>query len=148
MQPANPLFHKPTTIVAAKNILYASLFLTLINWTVAHFTIDPNLLSSTQQIIELVFSLLIVFALTKLVTMGKKWARVVLLAFFMLSMAAGALTLPAIFRANILLGALILLLTILQLLALYYLFAKASTHWFDHVQTFITNEPKVNSPTS
>jgi hypothetical protein len=143
----SPLFHKPTTIVAAKNILYASLFLTLINWAIAHFTIDPNLMSTTQQMVELVFTLLIVFALTKLVTMGKKWARTVLLVFFMLSMAAEALTFPTIFQANILLGVLILLLTILQLLALYYLFTKASTHWFDHVHSFNANEPKVNSPT-
>jgi hypothetical protein len=148
MLPASPLFHKPASIVAAKNILYASLFVSLINWTIAHFTTDPHLMTPAQQMAELVLTLLIVFALTKLITMGKKWARTVLLVFFLLSMAAAALALPAILRANILLGVLGLLLAILQVLALYYLFARTSTQWFDHVHTFNQNEPKVNSPAS
>jgi hypothetical protein len=148
MLPANPLFHKPTSIIAAKNILYASLFLTLINWTIAHFTTDPHLMSPAQQMAELVLTLLIVFTLTKLITMGKKWARIVLLAFFLLSMAAASLALPATLRANILLGVLDLLLAILQVLALYYLFARTSTQWFDHIHAFNQNEPKINSAAS
>ncbi len=140
MLPANPLFHKPPSIIAAKNILYASLFLTLINWTIAHFTTDPQVMTPAQQMAELVLTLLIVFTLTKLITMGKKWARIVLLAFFLLSVAAASLAITATLRVNLLLGMLGLLLAILQLLALYYLFARTSTQWFDHVVTFNHNE--------
>ncbi len=136
-----PLFHKPQSIVAAKNILYAVLFLTLINWAIGQWTTDLHRLAPVQSIVIVVVTVAIIFALIKSIGLGKKWARVVLLVLFIIGLAAFPWTLMALFSVSILVAVMSLLQAILQLIALIFLFSRESTLWFDRVEEKKRDEP-------
>jgi len=74
----SPLFHKPVSIVAAKNILYTVMFLAVVIWAINRLNYG---VVAGQAILELVVVLALLFALTKCVTLGMKWARVVAIRF-------------------------------------------------------------------
>lgn len=137
----SPLFHKPQSIVAAKNILYATLFLSLITWAIAHWTTDLHTASLAQSIAVLLLTVVITFALIKFIGFGKKWARIVLLVLFIAGLAVYPSTLMAIFKVSILVAVLSLLEAILQLIALVFLFSRESTQWFNRVQEKDRDEP-------
>ena len=139
--PANPLFHKPMSIIASKNILYATLFLGVINWALSQWATDIHPNSPIAGVVVLLLTLLVVFALIKQIGFGRKWARVVLLVLFVAGLAASPWTLPILFRANILVGVLSIFQTLLQLVALIFLFSQSSTLWFDRVHTAVQDEP-------
>jgi hypothetical protein len=139
--PPNPLFHKPQSIVAAKNILYAVLFLEIITWTVARWLPGGNLPVTTQTVVTMIVTVAVMFALIKCVTMGMKWARVVLLVLFLLGLVAYAWAFNVWWHTNILIAVLSLLQTILEAVALGFLFARESTLWFDRVREKAKDEP-------
>jgi hypothetical protein len=87
----------------------------------------------------------ITFALIKCFGLGMKWARSVLLILFLLGLAVLPFTYAALLKASILIAVLSLLQTILQILALYYLFSRASTEWFNQVKQKAQDEPQVRS---
>jgi hypothetical protein len=145
--PISPLFHKPQSIVAAKNILYAVLFLEIITWAIARWM--PGSLSpvSAQTVVTLIVTVAIVFALIKFVTMGMKWARVVLLVLFLLWLVAYAWAFSVVWQTNILIAVLDLLQTVLLAMALGFLFTRESTLWFDRVREKAADEPhKIKRP--
>jgi len=74
-----------------------------------------------------------------------KWARVVLLVLFLLGLAVLPWTFAALLKASMLIAVLSLLQTILQIIALYYLFSRASTQWFNRVKEKAHDEPAVRS---
>jgi hypothetical protein len=139
--PPNPLFHKPQSIVAAKNILYAVLFLEIIDWAVARWMPGSVSAVSAQTIVTLIATVAILFALIKLVTMGMKWARIVLLVLFVLAMAFYVWAFSAMWQTNMLLAVLTLLEVALGAAAMGFLFARESTLWFDRVREKATDEP-------
>ena len=139
--PANPLFHKPQSIVAAKNILYAVLFMEIITWAIARWLPGNNMPLSVQTIVTLVVTVAILFALIKCVTMGMKWARIVLLVLFLLGLIAYAWTFSAFWQTNMLIAVLSLLQTVLEAVAMWFLFARESTLWFDRVREKAQDEP-------
>lgn len=136
-----PLFHKPQSIVAAKNILYATLFLSLITWAIGQWTADLYTASLAQSIVILVLTVVITFALIKFIGLGKKWARIVLLVLFIAGLAVYSSTLLALFKVSILVAVLSLLQAILQLIALVFLFSRESTQWFNRVEEKNHDEP-------
>lgn len=140
MIPQGPLFHKPTSIVAAMNILYATLFLGVINWAVGQWGTAVHPASPVEGVVILLVTLGLMFWLIKMIGQGKKWARVVLLVLFVLGILVYPLTLMAIFKSNLLLGVLSVFQALLQIVALVYLFSPASTQWFNHVHSFVENE--------
>ncbi len=145
--PADPLFHKPQSIVAAKNILYAVLFLEIITWTVARWLPGANLPVTAQTVVTVIVTVAVMFALIKYVTMGMKWARIVLLVLFLLGLAAYAWAFNFWWQTNILIAVLSLLQTVLEAVALGFLFARESTLWFDRVREKAADEPhKVKRP--
>jgi hypothetical protein len=141
MLPADPLFHKPKSIVAAKNILYATIFLGIINWAISQWATDLNTSAPVQGIIILIVTLLITFILIKQVGFGRKWARVVLLVLFIAGMLVFPWTLSALFKANLLVGVISLLQAVLEIVALVFLFSKESTQWFNRVHSTVQEEP-------
>jgi hypothetical protein len=141
MLPPGPLFHKPKSIIAAINILYASLFLDLINWGISQFTAEQTGQARIEAIVVLVLTILVTFILIKKVGTGKKWARTILLVLFILGLAGFLWVAPAMFKLNLLVAIISLLITILEIIALGYLFSKDSTAWFDHVASFKRDEP-------
>jgi drug/metabolite transporter (DMT)-like permease len=139
--PPNPLFHKPQSLVAAKNILYAVLFLEIITWAVARWMPGSYSPVSAQTVVTLIVTVAILFALIKCVTMGMKWARVVLLVLFLLGLVAYAWAFNVVWQTNILIAVLSLLQTVLEAVALGFLFARESTLWFDRVREKAADEP-------
>jgi hypothetical protein len=140
MLPEGPLFHKPSSIIAAMNILYATLFLGIINWAIGQWGTNVHPGSTAEAVIVLVITLGIIFSLIKMIGLGKKWARVVLLVLFVLGLLAFPWTLGPIFKANMLVGVLSVFEALLQAVALIFLFLQASTQWFNHVHSFTQNE--------
>jgi hypothetical protein len=140
MIPQGPLFHKPTSIVAAMNILYATLFLGVINWAVGQWGTAVRPASPVEGVVILLVTLGLMFWLIKMIGQGKKWARVVLLVLIVLGILVYPLTLMAIFKSNLLLGVLSIFQALLQIVALVFLFSPASTQWFNHVHSFVENE--------
>jgi hypothetical protein len=135
-----PLFHKPQSIVAAKNILYAVLFLTVITWAFIEWTTDIHKAAPVQSIIILVVTLGLVFALIKMIGRGKKWARVVLLILFIAGMLVFPWTLPALFNVSMMTAVLSLFQAILEIVALVFLFSRDSTQWFDRIHEKVLDE--------
>lgn len=141
--PPSPLFHKPASIVAAKNILYAGLFLGILNWALGWWTTTIYDSAPAQSILILVVTVGITFVLIKCIGLGRKWARVVLLVLFLLGVVAYPWTFVALLKASIVMAVLSLLMTSLQLIALYFLFSRASTQWFDRVREKARDEPAI-----
>jgi len=141
MLPESPLFHKPKSIIAAMNILYATLFLGIINWAIGQWTMNLPTGADVQRVITLIITLVIVFALIKQVGLGRKWARVVLLILFIAGLVFYLWAFPTLYKANLLVAVISLLQAVLQLVALIFLFSKDSTQWFNRVHATAENEP-------
>jgi hypothetical protein len=133
MLPTDPLFHKPKSIIAAKNLIYATMFLGVINWALSEWATDLKRYSQLQGICTIAFILLITFALAKQIGLAKKWARTVYLVLFLLGLIVFPFTILPLFKANIVIGLIAALEAILQLFALKFLFAEESTEWFNRV---------------
>jgi hypothetical protein len=141
--PPSPLFYKPASIVAAKNVLYAQLFLSILNWALGSWTTTVYDAAPAQNIVTLVVTVGITFALIKFIGLGKKWARVVLLVLFLLGLVVYSWGFVALLKASMVVAVLSLLLAILQIIALYFLFSRASTQWFNRVQEKSRDEPPI-----
>jgi hypothetical protein len=131
MIPANPLFHKPQSIIASKNIIYATVFLGILT----EMTTGFRFYSNTQVWAISIIVLVVVLVLTKLIGLGRKWARLIFLILMLLLALLIPLTLIPLFKASFLIEMLFILLGILQMLALKFLFSKKSTEWFNRVRS-------------
>jgi hypothetical protein len=141
MIPQGPLFHKPKSILAARNMLYATLFLGVINWAIAQWGTDLNNYSPVLGAVTLVTTLVVLLILIKQIALGRKWARVALLVLFVAGMLVYSWTLAALFKTNLLVGVLIIFQAALQVAALVFLFSKESTHWFNRVYSTEKDQP-------
>jgi hypothetical protein len=140
MLPEGPLFHKPTSIIAAMNILYAMLFLGIVNWAIGEWSMHLSPGDRVKRAIILVVTVIIIFGLIKMIGLGKKWARVVLLVLFVLGVLVLPRTLGPLFQFNLLVGVLAVFQALLQAVALVFLFLQVSTQWFNHVHSYTQNE--------
>jgi hypothetical protein len=139
--PPSPLFHKPVSIVAARNILYAWLFLGILTWVLGWWTTTMHVISPAESIVILVVTAGITVTLIKCIGRGQRWARVVLLVLFLLGLVVYPWAFVALLKASMVVAVLSLLLAILQIIALYFLFSRASTQWFNRVQEKAHDEP-------
>jgi hypothetical protein len=131
MIPAGPLFHKPKSIIAARNILYASLFLGVLGHLIREYSIIlPDPLHIRTLISNLII-LLLFFIAIRYIGFGKKWARTLFLILFIINVAASPLYVPFIFKTSLVLGFLFILQILLQILALRYVYSKTSNEWFN-----------------
>lgn len=143
MNPSDPIFHKPRSIIAAKNVLYASIFLGIVISVISELTIHADSYSTgqgystTQGLIINLVTIILLFVLARLIGLGRKWARTVFLVLFILGIALFPFGAIAIFKMNLLVGILDVLQILLQVLALKFLFSKESTHWFLSVSSFV-----------
>jgi hypothetical protein len=141
--PPSPLFHKPASIVAAKNILYAGIFLDILAWALGRWTTTIYDATPAESIVILVVTVGITFALIKFIGLGRKWSRVVLLVLFLLGLVVYPWTFAAQLKASMVVAVISLLLAILQIIALYFLFSRPSTQWFDRVREKASDEPAI-----
>jgi hypothetical protein len=139
--PPSPLFHKPLSIVAAKNLLYAVLFLNLITWAIGWWSAGVYSAAPIQSIVILIVTVVATFVLIKCVGLAMKWARVVLLILFLLGLAGYLWSFSVLWKTSIVIAVLSLLQLILEAVALGYLFSRDSTLWFDRVREKERDEP-------
>lgn len=141
MKPEGPLFHKPNSIIAAKNILYATIFLDIISSLVGEFSAGMHNYSSIHGLASTIVALTLLVIIVREIGFGHKWARILFLILFILGMLAMPFYVSTLFKASIVLGFLFILQSLLQLLALYFLFTKTSTNWFN---SFKTDRPVIS----
>jgi hypothetical protein len=146
MIPSEPLFHKPKDIIAAKNIIYATMFLGVIGWVISKMSNGlPDQVNSQNGMIDglivTIVNLLIQFILARQIGLGKKWARTVYLILFVLGIVISFFMLP-MFKVIILLAVVYLIQMILQILTLRFLYSQKSTHWFNSVRAFVPEPGK------
>jgi hypothetical protein len=125
--------------------LYAGLFLSVLTWALGWWTTTLYAPTPVESVVILIVIVGITFALIKCIGMGMKWARVVLLVLFLLGLAVLPWTFVAVLKASMLVAVLSLMQTILQIIALYYLFSRASTQWFNRVKEKAQDEPAARS---
>jgi hypothetical protein len=131
MIPSGPLFHKPKSIIASRNILYATIFLYIIYCLMGEFNSGLHNFSGNAGITTTITTLVILLLSTRQIGFGHKWARTLFLIFFILQALALPRYLPFIFKSSLALGFLFVLQILLEILALYFLFSKISTNWFN-----------------
>jgi hypothetical protein len=134
MIPSSPIFHKPKSILAAKNILYTVIFLGIAIMVVIGMNIGFRNYTGTPEWFAGVASLVIVFLLVRFIELGKRWGRIVFLFFFFMETVLVPLKLIFLLRGDFLLDVLFLIEGILQLFALKFLFSEKSTRWFIDVK--------------
>jgi hypothetical protein len=136
MIPVGPQFHKPKSIIAAKNILYASLFMGVLAVIVRDSRVGlPNNGGILAALLTAIGLLLVIF-LIKIMNQCKKWARIVLVVFYGLFLLAFVNSL--FYRAgqnNIVEDSLFGLQIILVIVAMFFLFSRPSTIWFNKDQS-------------
>jgi|SRR5450432_1205444 hypothetical protein len=143
MIPAGPLFHKPKSIIAARNVLYTALFLEALVFIIQQF------ISTTpgQPDIRVLFPngilLVFLYVAIRYIGFGKKWARILFLVLFILNVLASKLFVPFLFKTNLALGFLFVLQMLLQILALVFLYSKSSNEWFNSFDSENTSERKL-----
>jgi hypothetical protein len=131
MIPAGPLFHKPKSVIAARNILYATLFLSLVSYILLHFVLQPSGHLNIRAAISSGVLLILLYIAIHSIGFGKKWALYLFVVLFIINIGASWIYAPFLFRTSPVLGFLFVLEMLLQILALVYLFSKASTEWFN-----------------
>ena len=133
MQQNTPLFHKPKSIIAAKNILFAAIFLGFLDSILAQLRFEPDDQHRFPFIVIAVLTALILYILTRQIGLGYRWARTIFLILFILELLAYPFTMAPIFRASMIVGFLRVVITLLQLLALVFLYSNDSRDWFNRL---------------
>ena len=133
MNAFNPI-HKPKSIIVGKNILYTTILLNLVNSVISEcMNINENY-SRAQRLVITIATLLILFVLTRQISLRRKWARTTFLILFIMGMLIFPIVLIAMFKTNILIGIIEVLQTLLQIIALIFLFSKESSLWFNSTE--------------
>jgi len=131
MIPQGPAFHKPKSFIAAKNLLYASLFISAI----AVFLQDSSLgLVNSGGVQTLLFTAVgyaIVIFLVKQMSLCRKWARTILLVLFILIFVFYLFTVKTYAAMPFYEGALLVLQFMLEILALIFLYRQECNIWFN-----------------
>jgi hypothetical protein len=131
MIPPGPLFRKPKSIIAAKNILYATILLVILSALLGEFSTNLHNLSSRQGLVTTVITLGLLFIATHQIALGRKWARTLLLILIIMGLLAAPYYVPFIFKESMAFGFLFVLQSILQIIALVFSYKKNSTLWFN-----------------
>jgi hypothetical protein len=135
MQQPGPLFHKPKSIIAARNLFYASLFLGAVGAALYYFT--PGIKHSLPilEIVILILGLAVIIFLIRQVGLRKKWARTILLliVIYMLS------SLYFLFRKGSDVGILEIVVSVfrqvLEIIGIAFLYRRESNLWFNTSQS-------------
>jgi hypothetical protein len=142
MIPGDPLFHKPKSIIAARNILYTAFFLEALVFILQQVIREIP----AHQDISVFFSngilLVLLYVAIRYIGFGKKWARILFLVLFVLLVLASEIFVPFLFRTNLALGFLFVLQVLLQVLALVFLYSKNSNEWFNSFDKLNDSERK------
>jgi hypothetical protein len=135
MIPQGPAFHKPKSIVAAKNILYASLFMGFLSALVRYSKLGIANNGGIAAIALTILGFLAIIFLIKAMNRCIKWARTALLVLIC------ALVFTIVFSlfqsqqiTGVVEGTLLVLQALLQILSLFFLYSQDSNIWLNKGQ--------------
>lgn len=94
MIPAGPLFHKPKSVIAARNILYATLFLSLVSYILLHFVLQPAGHLNIRAAISSGVLLILLYIAIHSIGFGKKWALYLFVVLFIINIGASWIYAP------------------------------------------------------
>ena len=134
MTPLVPILNIPKSIIASKNCLYISIFLALINSFISEWMNINENYPRIQRLVITLATLLVLFFSTRQIVLRRKWARTTLLILFIMGMLIFPIALIEMFKMNLVIGIIAVFQTLLQIIALFFLFSKESNHWFNSPQ--------------
>ena len=140
MIPAGPLFHKPKSIIAARNILHTALFLEALVFILQQVIGDTPAHADIRVAFSNGILLILLYVAIRYIGFGKKWARILFLILFVVTVLASEIFMPFLFRTNIALAFLFVLQMLLQVLALVILYSKSSNEWFNSFEKVDTTK--------
>ncbi len=143
MIPEGPLFHKPKSIIAARNILYTALFLETLVFILQQVIRDTPAHTDSRVLFSNAILLVLLYVAIRYIGFGKKWARILFVVLFVLIILASEMFVPFLFRTNLALGFLFVLQVLLQVLALVFLYSKSSNEWFNRFDSTNDSEKKL-----
>ena len=128
MSDIEPL-EKPSKVVAAVNLLYATLGIGVVRgileWS------QSTAASSVDFVLFVTLSVLgLLLFFIYMIGKGKNWARIIFLVLFILGVPLSIMPLILSFSHNPVSGVLGLMQAIIQVIALIFLFQKDSSMWF------------------
>jgi hypothetical protein len=131
MIPSGPAFHKPKSFIAAKNLLYASLFISAIAVFLRDSSVGLANNGGVQGLLLTAVGYALVIFLIKQMSLCRKWARTVLLVLFILILVSYLFMIKAYAVIDFYEGALLVLQFLLQILALIFLYRQECNTWFN-----------------
>ena len=143
MIPEGPLFHKPKSIIAARNILYTALFLEALVFILQQVIGDTPAHADIRVLFSNGILLLLLYIAIRYIGFGKKWARILFLVLFVMLVLASEMFVPFLFKTNLALGFLFVLQMLIQVLALVFLYSKSSNEWFNSFDNVNDAEKKM-----
>jgi hypothetical protein len=131
MIPPGPAFHKPKSFIAAKNLLYASLFISAIYVFFRDYSLGLENNGGIQGLLLTAVGYAMVIFLIRQMSLCIKWARTVLLILFILIFGFYLFTIKIYTAVSFYAGALLVFQVILQILALIFLYRRECNTWFN-----------------
>jgi hypothetical protein len=131
MIPADPAFHKPKSFIAAKNLLYASIFIGILAVVFRDYTLSITNNGGVRALILTAAAFLIIIILIKQMSLCKKWARTTLLILYLLALASYTFSFSNGYVITIYEAALLVFQTALEILAFIFLYKTECNHWFN-----------------
>jgi hypothetical protein len=133
MNPEGPLFHKPLPVIAARNTLYAIIFLSLVGSVIGEFTTSQHNFSSVWGLLGTIFMLVFLIVITHQIGLGKIWARTLLLLMTILAVLLVPLVIRITLNQSLVLLFVVGLRDLLAIVVVFFLFQKSSSAWFKEV---------------
>jgi hypothetical protein len=134
MNPIDTILQRPKSIIAGKYILYSTIVLALINSFISEWMNINENYSRVQRLFIALATPILLFVLTRQISLRRKWARTMLLILFSLGMLIFPIALKEMFKMSFVIGIIAVFQTLLQIIALIFLFSKESSHWFHSTQ--------------
>jgi hypothetical protein len=131
MIPAGPAFHKPKSFIAAKNLLYASIFVAVISISIRDFAFGIAENGGMMALFLTAAGYIIIFLLIKQMSLCKKWARTTLLILYVFMMLSFTYALKPGSGVGLLEGTLLAFQAVLQIIALIFLYREECNNWFN-----------------
>jgi len=120
---------KPQSVTTGINLLVISIVLGIINSIIRNTTAPIE--NSTSNVFILIFSFVIMIFFIYQMNIGKKWARTTFLILFILGSLMMPFSLPILFKANPIVGGMTIVLTLIQIIALFYIYSEDGSEWYN-----------------
>jgi len=122
----------PRSISNSSKLIYASIFLGIINPIIVHIVSGNQSFSNPINLIVILVSTGTLAFLGYNINLGKNWARIIFTVLCGLGLLMFPLVLPETFRLNLIVGILSTLQVILQGAAIILLFKSDSRTWYQN----------------